>query len=202
MRYLAPPLQTGRGLARLIRMSAALQELADDALVRRIAPGNPDAQACFRQLYDRHAQGVWLLLRSRLPQEADDLLQETWLRAWSALPNQYRPGHFRGWIFQIANNCLYDRLRRRRRTEAVDISKVAGRDAPPDGELLQDERREIFTRCLEKLPPRQREVVQARTAGEETDEVSRRLQLNSNSLYKLFHEARQNLTDCVRRALS
>ena len=183
-------------------MSTAIKELTDDELVRRIAPGNPEAQASFRQLYERYAEGVWLLLRSRLPQEADDLLQETWLRAWSALPTQYRPGHFRGWIFQIAHNCLCDRLRRQRKTESTDITKVPSPDSPPDSELLQNERRAIFTRCLEKLPPRQREVVQARAAGEETDDVSRRMQINASSIHKLFHEARQRLTECVQRALS
>lgn len=183
-------------------MSAVLQELTDDELVQRIAPGHPDAQASFRQLYERHAEGIWLLLRSRLPQEADDLLQETWLRAWSALPTQYRPGHFRGWIFRIAHNCLSDRLRRKRPTESVDITALPNSDSPPDTELLHSERQQILTRCLDKLPPRLREVVQARSSGEETAQVSQRLQLNISSIHKLFHDARQRLTECVKRALS
>lgn len=183
-------------------MSAALQELTDDDLVRRIVPGQPDAQACFKQLFDRYAEGILLLLRSRFSQEAEDLLQETWLRAWSALPTQYRPGHFRGWLFQIAKNCLRDRMRRQRKNEMLDTTRIPGPDSPPDGELLHHERRAIFSRCLEKLPPRQREVVQARTAGEETDVLSRRMQINASSIHKLFHEARQRLTECVQRAMS
>lgn len=183
-------------------MNVSFMELSDDDLARRVVPGQPDSEACFQRLHERHAQGVWLFLRNRFPQEADDLLQETWLRAWRALPQKYQPGNFRAWIFQIARNCLGDRLRKVRKMESADLDQVAEIQSLPDSELLQEERRSALSNCLEKLPPRQREIVEARTAGEETETISQRLQINANSIYKLFHEARQRLIECAQRVLS
>lgn len=182
-------------------MSLFTAELSDEVLAARIAASEPDGHVCFQQLYERHARAVELFLQTRFPAGAEDLLQETWLRVWQALPRQYAADHFRGWVFEIARNCLHDRLRKTRPTEETEWDQVPGRDCVEDT-VLHAERQQVLAGCLEKLPARQREVVQARTGGEETEETCRRLQINSNAVYKLFHEARQRLAQCVERAWS
>lgn len=81
----------------------------DGELLRRTVRGD---EAAFGLLWDRHAPWLLLRLRRRAPEEAGDLLQETFLAAWR------NAGGFRGadagaWLWQIASRRLIDASRRR-----------------------------------------------------------------------------------------
>jgi DNA-directed RNA polymerase specialized sigma24 family protein len=85
---------------------------------------------------------------------------------------------------------------------------VADPDALPDGRggsahdrLVEQERAEALRRCLEKLEAKAADLVRSRLAGEDYEEVCRRLGLKSSQAYKLFHTARDRLKTCVERAL-
>ena len=72
-------------------------------LVRRAQEGD---RSSFEQLYRLHAGSVYCLcLRlSRKPQEAEDLTQEVFVRAWEKLETFRTPGHFAAWIRRVAVN--------------------------------------------------------------------------------------------------
>lgn len=141
----------------------------DDApLVERAQRG--DAQA-FRALHDRYDRKLRSFLRAQVhdPSLADDLLQETFIAAWLALPRyEQRGAPFGAWLSRIARNKAVDYYRRRRPTTSLDGVDLSGLFDSLDVEerALQHERRELLTSALGRLPYAQRRVVALRFLAE------------------------------------
>ena len=87
----------------------------ESSLIRRAQKGDQDA---FAALVDEH-QGYVYNLALRLVKdenEALDLTQETFVRAWTALPNFRGQSQFRTWLYRIVTNLCYNRLPNLRRS--------------------------------------------------------------------------------------
>ena len=134
--------------------------MTDGALVRRTLDG--DARA-FTELVDRHAAACLRFATRMLGDRADaeDVAQETFLRAYNALESYDDGLPFRTWLFSILiNRCrtaMSQRIRRERRivadSEALErTSLVAG--APQDSIELREE----LNRAIAALSPEQREA--------------------------------------------
>jgi RNA polymerase sigma-70 factor (ECF subfamily) len=80
----------------------------DGELLRRTASGE---EAAFDELWHRHAPWLFLRLRRRAPEEAADLLQETFLAAWRNA-GSFRGADAGGWLWRIASRRLIDASRR------------------------------------------------------------------------------------------
>lgn len=83
-------------------------------------------QAAFGKIYDEFSQPVYNFLFSRLKQKqnAEDLLQTIFLKAWKNLRTykQQADAKFSTWLFQIANYTLIDHWRTRK--ETTDLEKI------------------------------------------------------------------------------
>jgi RNA polymerase sigma-70 factor, ECF subfamily len=86
-----------------------------DALV--VANAQRGDQAAFRLLVDRHSHDLFRLAYRMTGNEhdAEDLVQETFLRAYRKLGSFQSRAHFGTWLHRIAANCALDLLRRRQR---------------------------------------------------------------------------------------
>ena len=90
-------------------------------------------------------------------ERADDLVQETLLKAWDHLDSFQEGTNLRAWMFTILRNTYFSECRRRRREVEDDGSKAAELAVHPgqDGYVdMQD-----FRRALNELPPDQREAL-------------------------------------------
>jgi RNA polymerase sigma-70 factor, ECF subfamily len=126
--------------------------------------------AAFDQLvsrWDRRIQGaVYRLIGNH--EEARDLSQEAFLKAYRALGTFKKEARFSSWLYQIAINATRDRLRRRRRS-APDLSlddlgadaEGALRDARPSALALMESHdlSRAVAAAMAALPEEQREVV-------------------------------------------
>src|SRR3954452_16198223 len=86
-------------------------------------------QPDFAAVYERHHQALYRYCRSILRHEEDaqDALQNTMARAFSALQSEQRDFELRPWLFRIAHNEAISILRRRRPTEELDdVAGLAG----------------------------------------------------------------------------
>jgi len=116
------------------------------------------------------APGVYgLLLRMVGRREvAEDLMQETLLRAFRGL-DAYRPeGKFRAWVFRIALNQARDWIRRQHRPAPVPAEAAPAAGAPPEGPALARERRRGVEQALARLAEDDREVLLMRYYGDMT----------------------------------
>jgi RNA polymerase sigma-70 factor (ECF subfamily) len=109
---------------------------------------------------------------TRSPNDAEDLVQDTYLKAFRAA-GQFRPGtNLRAWLFTILQN-TFRNLRRDRGRDPVDIDSEAVERVPAGSELPDPERRlldsvidEDVRQALDALPPAYREAVWMRDVDE------------------------------------
>jgi len=87
----------------------------EQSLIQRAQQGDHDA---FAALVDEHQRYVYNLALRVLKDENEalDLTQETFVRAWTALPNFRGQSQFRTWLYRITTNLCYNRLPNLRRS--------------------------------------------------------------------------------------
>ena len=120
-----------------------------------------DADAAIRQLYDRHAVALRGYAERFCPDRAsaDDVVQETFIRAWRHLPKltaDDRP--IRPWLFRVARNLLID-ADRAARSRPVIVEAPPDEDAGTDSGLQQVLDRELVFAALQHLSPAHRTVL-------------------------------------------
>jgi len=128
----------------------------------------------YRRLVRKYWKVVNVIVSSRLgdAREAEDVAQETFLRAFTSLPSLSRPDAFVGWLLKIARNLATDRLRKRKATVSLDAmgdgmeeSHAFARrseDPDPSRNLEAGEELRMVLDALQSLPDAYREVVALR----------------------------------------
>ena len=155
-----------------------------------------DADAAIRQLYSDHAQALFSYVRRFCPDQAsaDDIVQETFIRAWRHLPQLRGDGRpIRPWLFRVARNLLTDADRAARaRPVTVPASSA---DYPGDestlGQVLD---RQLLRDALQHLSPAHRTVlVETFYRGGTMATVARHLGIPEGTARSRLHYALQAL---------
>jgi RNA polymerase sigma-70 factor (ECF subfamily) len=141
-------------------MALATIDNRDSALVDAARAGS---QVAFETLVDRYREPV-VRLAYRLTHDADeakDIAQDAFLRAYRRL-GQFHPDRpFARWLFVIARNASLDAIRRRRRVAALVFAESNVEIEPGPEELaLQHEEAMRVHAALEALPPKYRDVLE------------------------------------------
>lgn len=130
-------------------------------MAREASPGQehaPDTDAGLRQLFEEHGASVYRMARSvvRDPSLAEDVTQETFIRAWQNAGTYRGEAPIRHWLLRIAHNLAVSTLRTIRE-ESTDPARLpATRSAQPGG-LVED--RMTIRDALGRLDPLSRAVV-------------------------------------------
>ena len=137
---------------------------SDEELVEAFQRGDQSAFDALIHRWDRKIQGaIYRVMGS--DEEARDLCQEAFLRAFRGLGTFKREARFSSWLYQIALNVCRDRLRRRRGRTQVSLDELEGDPAvivtgPTALDLVErGDLARVVARAMESLPPEQREVV-------------------------------------------
>jgi len=174
------------------------------ALLQRMSKGD---EAALRELYLAYSRTIYAfaLRRLRDPAEAEEIVVDTMHEVWR------HPGRFRGdskfstWLLGIARFKLLS-LIRSREPEHEEIAELEETlDSGEEGSfeiLAQKERREAVRRCMDRLPPEQRECLHlVFYEGYELAEVAAVLGCPENTVKtRLFH-ARRKLKNSLRLVL-
>jgi RNA polymerase sigma-70 factor (ECF subfamily) len=164
-------------------------------LVRRAQGGERGA---FEELVRRTSRLVFarLYLETGDAHLAEDLLQETLLRAYHAIGRLNHPATLRTWLLTIAQNVLTDSVRREGRKKRAaparagpdSLASVPGRSPSPDEEAAQAEEREQVLAVLRSLPEEYRLPLTLRyIAGADYEAIETQLGLSNGSLRGLLH---------------
>lgn len=132
--------------------------MTDAALVRRVLDGDGDAYTILvGRYYDRFARYAVHMLGNR--EDAEEALQDAFLRAYRALPRYQERERFAAWLFRLLiNRCRTAAVRRRRRERMFIVSEVAVMSAAARPETDDMAWREELFRALDTLPAEQREA--------------------------------------------
>jgi RNA polymerase sigma-70 factor (ECF subfamily) len=171
-------------------MTVATDQPTDSQLVAAWRGGDEAAAAT---LVRRHAGvlGRYLVSRGATSAEVDDLLQETFFRAFRGLGGWRGDAPFRGWLFRIAANLVRDRFRRsggRIQVELVDADRIDSAD--PAAVLEADEVANQLRDGLARLSPTQREVFLLRVEqGLDYREIAAALGTTAGAARVHYHHA-------------
>ena len=177
-------------------MQAPNPHTKDDALVRQSILGSHEA---FALLVVRHSRSVRALCMARAGRcsELDDLVQESFLRAYRGLRRIDAPDRFGAYLHRIALHVCADRVRRRR-PSGVPVDAVELAVSAPDGAErdVREERLERLRRQVGVLPLALREAVllfyfEQRNAAE----VGALLGITEGAVNQRLHRARTHLRE-------
>jgi RNA polymerase sigma-70 factor (ECF subfamily) len=160
----------------------------------------------FDALVLRHRSRVCALARFVLgsAEEAEDVAQETFVRAYEALSRYECRGQFRVWIATICANLCRNRMKGRRPATAIDLAEGAllADPAPgPEAHSLARERARIVRQCLEQLGARDRLILGLHYQEQASiEEIARITGIRAGAVKVALHRARKRLRLRLERA--
>ncbi|HYL39156.1 MAG TPA: sigma-70 family RNA polymerase sigma factor [Bryobacteraceae bacterium] len=155
--------------------SAISLEIQGFAATRRELSGQVD------QFYDEHYEAVYryLVLSGSLPADADEILQEAFIRLFRLLSTGGRVEKPRNWLLRVCHNLRVDEVRREDRNPSVTQQAFEryARAEPdpqpnPESRMLAGERIERVRTALGQLNKRQREFLLLRADGLKLREIA------------------------------
>ncbi len=176
------------------RPESAAEELADVT-----AAANGDTRA-FERLYRRHQGRVYsLACRMAGEQDAPELTQDVFVRAWQKLETFRGDAAFGSWLYRVAVNVAYAHLRKRtterRRTADPEIPLALARGPRDGAEIRLD-----FEVAIERLPAGAREVfVLHDVEGYKHREIAEMIGITAGTSKSQLHRARMLLRECLDR---
>ncbi len=163
-----------------------------------------NSEPIWKSWFARHGAKLLLFARqqSRRPDEAEDLLQEAFVRIWRLYGHtgEVSPGLVYRAIRRLAIDWARSIDRRQAREDKVAL------DSPMslgfERSLEEDERNQALLRAVERLPAEQKEVLTLKIWGELTfDEIARTLEESLNTVASRYRYALQKLKEWVPEEL-
>ena len=181
----------------------------DRAYVERALAGD---EAAYQALMEKYRRALYhhIARMVRHKQEVDDLVQESFIKAFSALESYSSQFAFSTWLYKIATNHTIDYLRKRKlKTFSIDkpIQTKEGEmeyELPdltyrPDRHIVEDQRRALIQDAIDALPPKYHRVIVMRHQQEKSyQEIADELDLPLGTVKAHIFRARELLNKYLR----
>ena len=175
--------------------------------MRRCLAGDRES---FAPLVDRHKERVyWLILRIAGREEAEDLAQEAFLRAYRALPRFRGESLFSTWIYRIARNVALSYLRKRAgKGEALSLEEegeekihlLSASAGDPERVFEERDSAERVRALVEKMPEPYRTTITLYHLHQlRYEEIARVMETPLGTVKTNLHRARKRLREMVLR---
>ena len=190
-------------------------EISDEAAVELTRQGDPDA---FRVLVDRHSRAVYRLAwrMTNSTHEAEDIVQEAFLRAYKQLARFDGRAAFGTWLHRIAVNCALDLIRSRKRRQEIApapqesetaaddlLLNLASSDPSPERSVQSTQIRELLASAMKELSDMERCAFTLRHHdGLGIEEISRQLGVQPNAAKHSIFRALKKLRRVLEPALA
>jgi len=180
-----------------------LDNLEPEALIRRCQRGDPLAIEVLIRRYQNYVFRLcYLVMRNE--QDAEDMTQETFVRAFHALPRfEIREGtSFEAWLYRVAVNACRSRMRRKWYQvlpwpdPAPQI--VSEPEEEPDRRVMRGEQRDEILAAIDTLGEKHRLVVILRYyGGLSNEEIAQALNIPCGTVRSRLHVARRRLKEVL-----
>jgi RNA polymerase sigma-W factor len=177
---------------------------ADESLIKSALKGD---QRAYKTLLERHRHAIFHIAYKivRNTEEAADLVQETFMKAFASLASYRFEYRFSTWLYRIAANNAIDHLRKRK-IEALSLDRpVETRDGSvelqlpdwthnPEFDFTRKQRRISIREAIESLPDKYRQVIIYRhTEDKSYDEIAKILDIPVGTVKARIFRARELL---------
>ena len=170
--------------------------IADDRrLVELVLEGDHDA---FEHLFNRYREAIRRLFIQRLgtAADADDLLQETFLKIYLNIHRYDSSYTFGQWLYTIARNTLVDFTRKSRSALSIDehFSSPAATTPTPEESIINSQQRLQIDKFLQNLSEQHQKLFRLRFLEEYSyEEIAEKLQMPMGSVKTGIHRARERM---------
>jgi RNA polymerase sigma-70 factor, ECF subfamily len=188
-------------------------EISDAAVVAQVLAGDKEA---FRLLVERHTRSIYGVVHRMTgnQHDAEELLQETFLRAYKSLHRFELRSSFYTWLYRIAVNRCLDFLKAKKISDTYQIAdnpehdednreiQIATNDPGPERLLLSAEARQKVAQAIALLSPAERLAFTMRhMEGKSIEEISKALNVRAsaakNSIFRAVQKIREQLEPLV-----
>ena len=186
------------GLGRLSVAGPLLRLRSDDQLVALFRAGHDEA---FGTIHDRYRQRLFAYARQMLggsASDAEDVMQDVFLRAYDALRVNDRELLLRAWLYRVAHNRCIDQLRRPAPApeDIYDLNRGPQHDLADQAERREDLRRLVAD--VRRLPEQQRSALLMREMeGLSYQELANALDVTVPAVKSLLVRARIGLVEAI-----
>lgn len=184
--------------------------MEEKKLIEQAKSGDQDA---FAQLVLAHQNKVYTLCVHLVSdrQEAEDLAQEAFLKAWQNLDKFQGESSFATWMHRLTTNLCLDFLRKKTRRKNISVavslddeesgwSEPADHRQDPQQKLEQNERRQALSRALAELPEEHRRLLLMREVGGMSyQEIADALEVDLGTIKSRIARARERLRKILLR---
>jgi RNA polymerase sigma-70 factor (ECF subfamily) len=167
----------------------------DAARVRECLAGDPQAFAALVERYEKPVYNVALRML-RNSEDARDIAQSVFMKAFQNLSNYDPQYKFYSWIYRMAINESLNVLRVRGRNDGPVDERVAEDSAGPSELLADDQRREVVLEAVSRLKPEHRAVIVLRYFVDSNyEDMGEILGIDAKTVKSRLYTARQLLKD-------
>ena len=177
------------------------EQLADSELIRAYLSGNAES---FEILYSRYRKPLYAFLNRLLENSAtaDDLFQQTWLKAINNFKSYENKQKFFAWLSMIAHNLAMDHFRQQKRAAEQPMEDGILNTHSGDGQeawvhMSNVEFEEAFEQAVDNLPRDQKEVVILRRNGLSFKEIAEIQKCPLNTALGRMNYALKNLRNSL-----
>ncbi len=177
-------------------------ELDDKELLELYQAGKKDQM--FNELVRRYQKRIYWVARRMVKrhEDADDIAQDVFVKAYTALDNFRGDANIYTWLYRIAVNLSINHIRKQKVRNAVDIDDYLpflSKDADQHKNVVRDENVSLIEDAIESLPEKQRAVFLMRYYDEMPyEQISSILGTSVGGLKANFHHAVKKVTAFVR----
>lgn len=171
----------------------------DEELLIRAGTGDESA---FHQLYLNTQRAVYSFILSILknPQDAEEVMQETYLKLWTSASSYQPQGKPLAWMFTVAKNLCYMKFRDRKRIADIGLEELSGEELGEVCAPLENLTDAIVLRAaLGILKEEERQIVLPHTfAGLKHREIAGALQMPLATVLSKYSRAMKKLQQYLR----
>ena len=187
------------GIFTTLEEAVAYDKLSDEKLLLRVAQGDKEA---FQRLYQNTDKTIYGFILSilRNPQDAEEIMQETYLKIWTSAAGYKSQGKPLAWMFTIARNLCYMKFRDQKREADIGLSDLSEGELGefcPQIEYAADKM--VLKAALHILNEEERQIVLLHTtAGMKHREIAADLEMPLATVLSKYNRAMKKLQKHLR----
>jgi RNA polymerase sigma factor (sigma-70 family) len=169
--------------------------------IKQVLAGNKQA---FGHIIDKYKNPLYatILRMTKNPQDAQDLVQEAFIKIYNQLGKYDQRGAFSGWLYRVAvNHCMDEFRKKRSHFKLAEVNEASAiNTSHPEVILLKKEKNRQLEKLIGTLPEDERLIILLRYANElPYEEIAETTGMPLSMIRNKLHRAKKKMRDTVKK---